>query len=147
VLMEHKLDLSGFSVRQLRARRRRLAASFGDVEDLVAGRLIRQERRCGKPGCRCVQGPGHGPYTYLQVAGVAGRSTLALRGGEQVQDPLIGSRRVAYTASGAWSTNRSLCSTSSTAACSVSVRARGCRFLGAGAGAGPRGTGRAGWAR
>lgn len=74
--MEHKLDLSGYSVRQLRARRRRLAASLGDVEALVAGRLIRQERRCGKSGCRCAQGPGHGPYTYLQVAREGGRSRL-----------------------------------------------------------------------
>ena len=73
--MAYKIDLSGFSVRQLRARRRRLAASLGDVEELVAGKLIHQERRCGKPGCRCADGPGHGPYTYLQVAGAA-RSRL-----------------------------------------------------------------------
>jgi hypothetical protein len=45
------------------------------VEDLVAGRLIRQERRCGKQGCRCAQGSGHGPYTYLQAA-AGGRSRL-----------------------------------------------------------------------
>jgi formyltetrahydrofolate synthetase len=74
--MAYKKDLSGSSVRQLRARRRRLAASLGDIEALVAGGLVRQERRCGKPACRCAQGPGHGPYTYLQAPGAGGRSRL-----------------------------------------------------------------------
>ena len=27
-----------------------------------------QERRCGKEGCRCMQGQLHGPYVYLTVA-------------------------------------------------------------------------------
>ncbi len=49
------------------------------------------------------------------------------------------SSSVAYTASGAASTNRSECSTSSTTACSASDSARGYRFLCAGAGAGPQG--------
>ena len=25
-------------------------------------------KRCGKPGCKCAQGPGHGPKYYLSVS-------------------------------------------------------------------------------
>ena len=67
----HKMtELAGLSVRALRARRRRLAAGLSDVETLLRGRLVRQGRRCGKPGCRCAGGELHGPYTYLRCRGV-----------------------------------------------------------------------------
>ena len=59
---EHKNDLAGLSARALRARRRRLAARLGDVEAVLAGSLVEQTRRCGKPGCRCVRGELHGPF-------------------------------------------------------------------------------------
>ncbi len=38
------------STRQLLARRRALAARIGDVEQVLAGALVTQTRRCGKPG-------------------------------------------------------------------------------------------------
>lgn len=85
------------STRVLLTRRRRLAARLGDVEQLLAGSLVEQMRRCGKPGCRCAEGDPHGPYVYLSprphgrgklryvpaelVAAVRAR----LRRGEQVQ--------------------------------------------------------------
>jgi uncharacterized protein DUF6788 len=53
------------TVRQLRARRRRLARSLPDVEELIAGSVVEQGRRCGKEGCRCATGELHGPYTYV----------------------------------------------------------------------------------
>jgi hypothetical protein len=65
--MEHKKSLDGLTVRQLRARRRRLASSLSDVEALLRGTLMSQGRRCGKDGCRCATGDLHGPYTYLSV--------------------------------------------------------------------------------
>lgn len=65
--MEHKKSLDGLTVRQLRARRRRLAFSLSDVEALLRGTLMSQGRRCGKDGCRCATGDLHGPYTYLSV--------------------------------------------------------------------------------
>jgi hypothetical protein len=52
---------------QLRARRRRLKARLSDPQIMLVGSLVRQSRRCGKPGCRCVQGEEHGPYTYLST--------------------------------------------------------------------------------
>jgi hypothetical protein len=60
-------DLRGWSVRQLRARRRRLTKGLPDLEGLLRGSLVEQGRRCGKAGCRCTQGELHGPYVYLAV--------------------------------------------------------------------------------
>ncbi len=53
------------SARQLRARRRALAARLGDVQQVLAGSLTEQSRRCGRPGCRCSDGEPHGPYAYF----------------------------------------------------------------------------------
>jgi hypothetical protein len=59
--------LTTLSVRQLRARRARLARHLPDVELILHGSLQTQSRRCGKPGCRCATGELHGPYIYLAV--------------------------------------------------------------------------------
>jgi hypothetical protein len=93
----HKTQLSTLSTRALLTRRRRLAPRLGEVEQVLAGSLVEQTRRCGKPGCRCADGEPHGPYVYLSprpqgrgrlryvpadlVAAVRAR----LRRGEQVQ--------------------------------------------------------------
>ena len=61
----HKDDLSQLSARQLRARRRALATRLGDVQQVLAGTLTEQSRRCGRPGCRCADGEPHGPYAYF----------------------------------------------------------------------------------
>src|ERR1700745_4090298 len=65
VMDAHNNDLSGLSVRQLRARRRAVAARLGDVQQVLAGALTEQARRCGRPGCRCAGGEPHGPYAYF----------------------------------------------------------------------------------
>ena len=75
-MMEHKMSLDGLTVRQLRARRRRLASSLSDVEALLRGTLVSQGRRCGKEGCRCATGDLHGPYTYLSVPRPGGRPRM-----------------------------------------------------------------------
>ena len=82
-------ELADLSVRALRARRRRLAAGLSDVETLLRGRLVRQSRRCGKPGCHCVDGELHGPYTYLRVPGSAGRPRMIYLPTDLV-DPVTG---------------------------------------------------------
>jgi len=61
----HKNDLHGLSTLQLLARRRAAAARLGDVEQVLAGTLAEQPRRCGRPGCRCADGEPHGPYAYF----------------------------------------------------------------------------------
>lgn len=60
-------DLSNLTVRQLRARRRRLVKGLPDLAVLLRGSLVDQGRRCGKAGCRCTRGELHGPYLYLTV--------------------------------------------------------------------------------
>lgn len=88
-------DLTQLSVRQLRTRRRRLAAGLPEVEALLRGSLVDQHRRCGKEGCRCTQGQLHGPYTYLATSRVRGRSRLLYVPAALVE--LVG-RRVDQTA-------------------------------------------------
>jgi hypothetical protein len=68
------IDPGSMTVRQLRARRRRLARSLPDVEGLIAGSVVDQGRRCGKEGCRCASGELHGPYTYVVLPRAAGRT-------------------------------------------------------------------------
>ena len=62
------------TTRELRARRRRLARSLPDVEGLISGSVVEQGRRCGKEGCRCATGELHGPYTYVVLPRVGGRT-------------------------------------------------------------------------
>ena len=69
----HKNDLSTMSARRLLARRRALAERLGSVEEVLAGTLAEQTRRCGKAGCRCAGGEPHGPYAYF-TARPQGRS-------------------------------------------------------------------------
>jgi uncharacterized protein DUF6788 len=64
-MKNHKNDLASMSVRQLLARRRTLAARLGDVQEVLSGSVAEQTRRCGKAGCRCASGEGHGPYSYF----------------------------------------------------------------------------------
>lgn len=74
--MANKVDLGALTVRQLKARRRRLSRQLGDPEATLRGTLTTQPRRCGKSGCRCAEGEPHGPYVYLSVARTAGRPRL-----------------------------------------------------------------------
>ena len=64
-MIGHKNNLAVMSGRQLLARRRALAGRIGDVEQVLAGSLVEQARRCGKAGCRCADGEPHGPYAYF----------------------------------------------------------------------------------
>ena len=72
--MTDKIDLGSTTVRQLRARRRRLARSLPDMEGLISGSVVEQGRRCGKEGCRCTRGELHGPYTYVVLPRDRGRT-------------------------------------------------------------------------
>ena len=71
----YKNDLHGLSTRQLLSRRRAAASRLGDVEEVLAGTLAEQARRCGRPGCRCAGGEPHGPYLYFSPR-QAGRGRL-----------------------------------------------------------------------
>lgn len=36
--------------------------------NIIRGSLIERYKRCGKSGCHCVQGKGHGPKYYLSIS-------------------------------------------------------------------------------
>jgi hypothetical protein len=69
-------SLGGLSIRALRARRRRRLDRLPDLGGYLAASVVKQSRRCGKPGCRCVDGQLHGPCVYLSVGKAAGRRGL-----------------------------------------------------------------------
>lgn len=85
--MAHKRtsNLQALSVRELRARRARLARRVPDVEATLRGSLQSQSRRCGKESCRCAEGELHGPYVYLSVRAGA-RSRLLYIPAEAAQE-------------------------------------------------------------
>ena len=66
-------QISELSVRQLFARRQRLAAGLSEPERTLRGVLLSEGRRCSSEGCRCRRGELHGPYSYL-AAYADGRS-------------------------------------------------------------------------
>jgi hypothetical protein len=64
-----KPEWSQWGTAELRSRRAALLAGLPPVEGLLPGALVEQHRTCGRQGCRCARGEGHGPYVYLQIAG------------------------------------------------------------------------------
>jgi len=57
------------SIASLRRRRTTLLKRLAAVDSqILRGSLIERYIRCGKPGCKCAEGPGHGPKYYLSVS-------------------------------------------------------------------------------
>jgi hypothetical protein len=52
----------------LRKRRNALVRQLPPLKSILRGSLIERYKRCGKPGCKCAAGPGHGPKYYLSVS-------------------------------------------------------------------------------
>jgi hypothetical protein len=52
----------------LRRRRRQLLRLMPPLDRLLRGSLIERYKPCGKPGCKCARGRGHGPKYYLSVS-------------------------------------------------------------------------------
>src|SRR3984893_6660927 len=51
----------------LRKRRRQLVRGLPQIEQILRGSLIETYKRCGRPNCHCIDGPGHGPKRYLST--------------------------------------------------------------------------------
>lgn len=63
------MNLQKHSAASLRRRRAALLARVASIDPrILRGSLIERFLRCGKPGCKCVDGPGHGPKYYLSVS-------------------------------------------------------------------------------
>ena len=56
------------STSYLRRRRRTLLNRLPSLDAVLRGSLIERYKRCGKPGCKCAAGPGHGPKHYLSIS-------------------------------------------------------------------------------
>lgn len=65
---------SAARLKQLLARRLRIAGSAPRLEDVLRGTLRERYVRCGKVSCHCRDGPGHGPVSYLSVTLGRGRT-------------------------------------------------------------------------
>jgi hypothetical protein len=52
----------------LRRRRKLLLHKLPPLDSILRGSLIERYKRCGKAGCKCANGPGHGPKYYLSVS-------------------------------------------------------------------------------
>jgi hypothetical protein len=52
----------------LKRRRQALLRQLPPLKAVLRGSLIERYKRCGKPGCKCAEGPGHGPKYYLSVS-------------------------------------------------------------------------------
>jgi hypothetical protein len=60
----------------LRKRRKTLLGQLPPLRGILRGSLIERYKRCGKPGCKCADGPGHGPKYYLSVTPAEGRPEM-----------------------------------------------------------------------
>src|SRR5271154_6425398 len=61
-------DRSNKTSSALRRRRQALLRKLPPLDAVLRGSLIERYKRCGKPGCKCAEGPGHGPKYYLSVS-------------------------------------------------------------------------------
>lgn len=52
----------------LRKRRLQLLRQIPPLDRLLRGSLIERYKPCGKPGCKCARGRGHGPKYYLSLS-------------------------------------------------------------------------------
>jgi hypothetical protein len=60
----------------LRRRRAALLRQLPPLKAILRGSVIERYKRCGKPGCRCAQGAGHGPKLYLSVSQAGARPVM-----------------------------------------------------------------------
>lgn len=61
------MNIQNLSSKALLKRRHRLARGLPPIEQILRGSLIETYKRCGRPNCHCVDGPGHGPKRYLST--------------------------------------------------------------------------------
>jgi hypothetical protein len=57
-----------FTPYALKKRRLALQHKLPSLVAILRGSLIERYKRCGKPGCKCAKGRGHGPKYYLSVS-------------------------------------------------------------------------------
>ena len=66
--MRGPIKIKKQTIAALRKRRNALLRRLPPLQAILRGSLIERYKRCGKPGCKCADGPGHGPKYYLSVS-------------------------------------------------------------------------------
>ena len=56
------------TTKALRQRQKALLRKLPPLQTILRGSLIERYKRCGKPGCKCAEGRGHGPKYYLSIS-------------------------------------------------------------------------------
>jgi hypothetical protein len=67
-LLRGPKDMTKKSTYALKKRRQALRRKLPSLMAILRGSLIERYKRCGKPGCKCAKGRGHGPKYYLSVS-------------------------------------------------------------------------------
>jgi len=60
-------ELENRSTAVLKRRRTLLLKRMPPRDAILRGSLIERYKRCGRAGCRCADGRGHGPKFYLSI--------------------------------------------------------------------------------
>lgn len=55
-------------------RRKRILAGLPDLTEILRGSVRKRFVRCGKAGCHCERGRGHGPVYYLSTSQADGQT-------------------------------------------------------------------------
>lgn len=76
-------ELRDLDSEALKAMRAELLRGLPSLETVLRGSLIERFLRCGKPGCRCARGRGHGPKNYLSVSHPKGRPEMLYVSGDR----------------------------------------------------------------
>ena len=63
-----------------------MAAARVEEETILRGSLIERFKRCGRPGCKCARGVGHGPKVYLSVSMPKARPVMVYVPQERVSE-------------------------------------------------------------
>lgn len=84
----------GQEASQLRQRKHTLVRRFGIPADLLSGSLSETQRRCGKAGCRCAQGPGHPLWTLTYSVGGEKQVQVIPAASVAALEPLIARARL-----------------------------------------------------
>jgi hypothetical protein len=61
-------------IKELRERLARAVADAPDLAEVLRGSVGERYVHCGKAGCRCQDGPGHGPIYYVSISLGSGRT-------------------------------------------------------------------------
>jgi hypothetical protein len=68
------MDGNDYRIQELRERLTEVIAGAPELTEILRGTVRTRYVRCGKEGCHCQDGEGHGPVYYLSVTLSTGRT-------------------------------------------------------------------------